>query len=327
MYKSLAVASAVVLLAAGVTACGESGGNGGPGGKVSSISVVLGAVADPYWHQSSCGAKAEGDRLGVKIDWQGPAGVDVPAQLQTLTAVVQKRPSAIVLVPQDPNAFIAPVRQAIAAGIPVFTLDGKLSEPVDLQNVRTDGAAAGALAADILGAKLGGTGSVIIQGALTGVPTLAARVDGFKEVMARKYPGITILPTQYSFGKGDAAATSTEGLIRANPSVNGVYTIVSGDVAQTAAGLAAAGKLEQVSWVAWDATEVDRKYLKDGTIDALIAQDPAGQSALAVRTAYDVATGRVDRSTLPKEVLQPATVITRENLDNPEIRALYQASC
>jgi ABC-type sugar transport system substrate-binding protein len=324
MIKKVAVTSAVALLLASLAACGNASGSGG---SVKSVSVVLGAVADPYWHQSRCGAEAEGKQLGISIDWQGPAGVDIPAQLQALTAVVQKRPAAIVLVPQDPNAFVAPVRQAIAQGIPVLTLDGKLAQPVDLQNIRTDGAAAGAKAADLLGAQLNGQGTVIVQGALTGVPTLAARVDGFKAEMAAKYPGITVLPTQYSFGKGDAAATSTESLIRANSSVNGVYTIVSGDVAQTAAGLTAAGKLGQVKWIAWDATEVDRKYLQDGTIEALIAQDPAGQSALAVKTAYEVATGKADKSALPKEVLRPATVITRENLDDPEIKALYEASC
>src|SRR5690348_1020135 len=98
MIRRAAMATSLCAVLVGAAACGGTGTTSSPS-RPTSISVVLGAVADPYWHQSMCGAKAEGKRLGVRVDWQGPAGVDIPAELQTLNAVIQKRPSAIVLVP------------------------------------------------------------------------------------------------------------------------------------------------------------------------------------------------------------------------------------
>ncbi|MFS0734469.1 substrate-binding domain-containing protein [Microbacterium jepli] len=317
------VICSAVLLITGLAGCSSpDAGEGRP--KISFVTTV---VTDAYWQQAKCAGQATADDLGFDFDFQGPQAFDVAAQLQTLAAVTQAKPDALVVVPTDPNSFVAPVQAALDAGIPVVTQDGKLTDPIDAQNVRTDGAKAGAMAADALGELMSGTGQVLVQGTVSSIPTLAARVDGFVAQMAEKFPDIDVLPTQYSNGSVSKSASDAENVIRANPGVTGVYSVTSFEAGPTANGLTAAGVLGDVNWVAWDTTEAEIGLLKDGSIDALVAQDPVGQTKAALTSAYELATGAKTTDDLEKEVFIPATLVTLDNLEDDDIRPLYEISC
>jgi ribose transport system substrate-binding protein len=318
----IAMTSVVPLAAA---ACGSAGGTTGTDRKT--IAFVTPAVSDPYWKQARCAAQASAKELGFKLDFEGPQNFDGAAELQAFNAVVQKRPAGIVVVPVDPNSFIAPVRDAINQKIPVVTQDGKLNDPIDHQNVRTDGEKAGAMAADKLGALMGGKGTVLVQGTISSVPTLAVRVSGFLKELAAKYPGIHALPTQYSDGVVSKSAAAAENMVRAHPEVTGIYSVTSFEVPPTVSGLKSAGHLKGMKWVAWDATEAEVGYLKDGTIDALVAQDPTAQTRTALKTALDLATGKAEPKSVPKTVFVPATLITKDHLEDPNVQKLYRVSC
>jgi ribose transport system substrate-binding protein len=292
------------------------------------IAFVGYALADAFWQQSKCVAEEHADENGYKLDFQGPAAFDPPGELQTMTAVLQKRPEAIVLNPSDPNSFVAPVKQAMDSGIPVVTTNGTLAEPVEAQNVRTDGVAAGAEAADLLGDLMNGQGAVLIQGTVSSLPTLTERVDGFVDRMGEKFPDIEVLATQYSNGQVNKSSSDAENMVRAHPDIAGVYTATSFEASPTANALKAAGVLDDVNWVAWDATPTSIEMLGNGDIDAIVAQDPLEQTKLAYSMAHDLATGKIKVDEITeREVKVPAKFITTDNVDDPEIRELYEVGC
>jgi len=55
----------------------------------------------------------------------------------------------------------------------------------------------GALAADSLAQQIGGKGTVAVIDVNPGISTTDARIQGFDQEMKAKYPGITVLSTQY----------------------------------------------------------------------------------------------------------------------------------
>lgn len=326
----LAVAVTVLacVIAAGCGGTSSGGGNAvGDAKTKANIAAILYATADPYFKQAYCGAQESAARGGFDLQWQGPAKFDPPAELAALNAVAQRKPYVVVLNPADPNALMAPVRALMANGTPVVTFDGALTKPIEAQNVRTDGRAAGAAAAEKLGTLIGGRGTVAIQGAVPGLLTLTDHVEGFKEALAANFPNIKVLPTQYSGGDATKASSTTQALLKANPSLNGIYTVVSVDAGPTLAGIKAAGRAGKVTLVACNATPANVRLLQQGAIAAVVAQDPVKTIQTALRTAHSLASGKASADSLTKQVLLPATLITKDNLNDPEVTPLLATTC
>jgi len=70
--------------------------------------------------------------------------------------------------------------------------------------------------------------------------------------------------------------------------------------------------------VAFDAGDDLVRDLQDGSIDALVAQDPFRMGYEAVKTLVD----KLHGANPPKLIDLSATVVTKSDLDKPEIKAL-----
>src|SRR5690606_27610145 len=103
----------------------------------------------------------------------------------------------MVLAPNDPDALITIVDDLVKKSIPVVTVDGSLSQPVDTQNMRTDNLSAGGLAADAMATAIGSEGTVLVVALNPGVIGNQQRADGFVNVLKEKYPNISVLPIEY----------------------------------------------------------------------------------------------------------------------------------
>lgn len=291
--------------------------------ELGTFAYVLPFTSNPYFVLAQCGAQAKADELGVKISWQGPTGLDLQVESQALDAAIAANAEAILLVALDPEAMAASAKKAKELGIPTFSWDTVLGGDVAVQTVRTDSKLGGVQAADYLGEKLNGKGTVIIQGSLAGNPTHKDRADGFVEELAAKYPDIKVLPIQYTLGEGNKAATTTAALAQANPDVNAAYTVSNGDLPGTLAGLKTAG-VKGATIVAWDADENTLKALNDGTVAALVVQDPKTEAATTLQNAYDLATGKTTEDQLTKDLLLPTKIVTKDNVNSPEVQSIIK---
>jgi ribose transport system substrate-binding protein len=318
----------VAALLAGCSSGSSSGSSGSSSGavkKTQTYAFILPDAANPYFHLAFCGAQAEAKTLGVKITWQGPAGIDLQAMESDFSSALATKPAALLLVPLSPTAFVATARQASSQGIPTFLWDATMVSSYVTSFV-TDGMAAGKAAADYLGAALHGKGTVEIQGNISGVPNLAKRADGFTQEMAAKYPGIKLLPAEYNQGNATLDASNTVALAQANPSLNAVYTVSNSDLPGVVSGLRSLKPQRKVTIVAWDADPNTLADLKAGIIAALIVQNPRAEAATALKTAYDYVNNKIDKASIPKETLLPATVVTTANMTAPQNTLLW-TSC
>ena len=85
-----------------------------------------------------------------------------------------------------------------------------------------------------------------------------------------------------------------------------------------ALALKSRGLAGKVKLVAFDASDDLVQDLKDGSIDALVAQDPFKMGYEAVKTLVDKLKG----GNPPKVIDLSATVVTKGDLEKPEIKAL-----
>jgi ribose transport system substrate-binding protein len=293
------------------------------------IAFVVADSADPFYLTMKCGAEKAAADHNVNLTWQGSTSVDYAPQLNILHAVQLKKPDGIVLAPFNPKAFIAPVKSLMDGGVPVVTVDGSLDQKVELQNIHTDNAGAGAAAAGMLGQALNGQGTVGIISFQPGLPVQAARVDGFVNQMQKQFPNVKILPTQYGGADAGKAATITSGLLASNPDLAGIYATDTNDAEGAASAVRAAGKASKVKVVAYDAAPDEVKALRSGVFDGLVAQEPYQEGYRAVALLAKYLRKEIARDQVPYFNQTGAVVVTRDNVDSPEIAhtVLYRDTC
>ncbi len=292
------------------------------------IAAAVADSADPFYLTMECGAKAASKVYNVDLTWQGSPSIDVAPEVATLEAVELRKPNGIILAPFSPTVFIAPVKALMAKGIPVVTVDGSLAQKVELENVRTNNTAAGALAADYLAKRLKGTGIVGVVDSTPSIPVDVDRVNGFRDEMKAKYPHIRVLGTQYAESDAGKAATITSALLEAHPNLSGLYVSDAGDAQGAAAAVVAAGDLGKVPVVGYDATPVEVTDLEDGVFTALIAQEPYQEGYRAVTVLARYIRHQLTAAQIPYLYGTGAVVVTKANVNTPGMKkVLYTTTC
>ena len=87
--------------------------------------------------------------------------------------------------------MIAPIQDAIDAGIAVFTVDTFIEPDIALANIASDNVEGGRIAARALAELIGEQGKVYVTNVIAGISTTDQRQEGFEEEIAA-YPDIDL---------------------------------------------------------------------------------------------------------------------------------------
>jgi ribose transport system substrate-binding protein len=293
-----------------------------------SIAFVGADLPDPFYLTMKCGAFAAAKQYKVNLSWQGTNGVDFAPELTIFNATRQKKPDGIILAPFSPTAFISPVASTMKAGIPVVTVDGSLNKKVELQNIRTDNIKSGGFAATGLAKVLGGKGKVAVVSFSPDIPVQKDRVDGFKQLLAKKYPGIKVVSVVYGGADAGKSATATSALLQANPDLNGIYATDTNDADGAASAIQAAGQRGKIKLVSYDATPQAVQGLKTGLFDGIVSQAPYDEGFQAVRTLALVLSGKLSKSKVPYMLKTGGAYIDSANVHSASVKKyLYRPTC
>lgn len=108
-----------------LTSCGgdkQGGGNGDEAASDLSFAVVShGSAGDKFWDVVKSGAEQAGEDLGVKVSYQGSG--DPNQQSQLIDNAVSEKVDGIVVSMANPDALKEAIGKAVAAGIPVITIN------------------------------------------------------------------------------------------------------------------------------------------------------------------------------------------------------------
>ncbi|HEY8447365.1 MAG TPA: ABC transporter substrate-binding protein [Thermomicrobiales bacterium] len=311
---------------AGLAACNCIGS-----GRVSaqdqrwSITLIQGVKADEFYISMACGAQRAADELGVDLTVQAPDAFDATLQTPILNAVVQARPDAILIAPNDRVAMIAPIQDAINAGIAVFTVDTKIEADIALANIASDNIEGGRIAARALAELIGNQGKVYVQNVKAGVSTTDQRQQGFEEEI-QNYPDIEYVGFDYNNDDPTTAAAQTAAKLQQHPDLAGIFGTNLFGAEGAATAVREAGKQGQVKIVGFDAGPKQVADLRNEIVDVLIAQHPYDIGYTAVQMAVQYLETQQPPS--EKVVTTGYSIVTRDNVDDPEIRRyLYVADC
>jgi ribose transport system substrate-binding protein len=303
----LTILSAVFLLGA----CNQS--------RKKQIAVIPKSTSSLFFQPVHAGANAAGEQFGLDILWSGAASeTDYSRQIEIVDSMITRHVDGLAIAASERNALNHSLERAAAAGIPVTIFDSGVDSSNYMTFVATDNVEAGRMAGRKMGALLNGKGKVAIILHAPGSYSTMDRENGFKEAIARSFPGIHIVAEQYSGGDRAKAMQVTEDILTANGDLAGMFGSSEPCAVGASQALKSRGLAGKIKLIGFDASEGLIQDLKDGVFDALVVQDPFKMGFEAVRTLADKLAGKSPEKRLDLN----AVAVTKADLDKPDIHTL-----
>jgi ribose transport system substrate-binding protein len=329
-YVSTAVAAALaVVFAAGGVAAGkvsfqESGSSGGDGGEVSGlkIDVITKATDSDFWQSMLAGSRQAGKDTGVKLGLFGPTSeTDVEEQVSLVENSISRGADAIVLASNSSSALNGAVDRARKAGIKVITVDNAITTQnegfIGTDNIKA-GEQAGERMCELLTKKGQADGKILHESSVSGQQVLVDRFTGFKSGLAKKCKDAKVFQTSVNDNDLNKAVSQVNDAITGNKDLAGVFADnnTSGTGAAKAVAERKAG--DKVAVVAFDSDPAEIAAVRDGSLKAIIVQNPFFFGYQGVIEAAMAANG----STAPVKLDPGAVVIDKKSVADPQYKQL-----
>jgi ribose transport system substrate-binding protein len=287
--------------------------------KLRRIAVIPKGTAHVFWQSVHAGAAAACRDFHEEILWDGPPNeTDYSRQLQIFDSMLNRRVDGVVVAAADRTALNGSLDRAARENIPVVVFDSGVDSTNYVTFVATNNYAAGQMAARKLAQLRNGKGNIAIIAHAPGSASTMDRESGFREVLAKEFPALRIVAEQYSMSDRAKGMAVTENILTAHPDLDGLFASSEPSSVGAAQALKSRGLAGKIKFVAFDSSEGLVADLAAGVIDALVAQDPFRIGYEGVRAV----TEKLDGTSPAKKIDLSATVITKPDLDKPEIRKL-----
>jgi len=287
------------------------------------ISIIVKDTTSVYWQTVLAGARKAGQDLGVDVTELGAQSEsDVAGQIGILAKAVASNPAAIVIAPAQFAALGKPIDEA-AKKVKIIGIDSAADTKALTSFVATDEMQAGRIAADALANAITKTyadteGDVAI---ITASPRSASpdqSAIGFKEQVANKYRALNVLPEKVADAQAATGLSIMKDLVDADRDLRGVF--VSNVIVAEGASQVVYNKSsgDRINYVVFGSDDKLVKSLQDGTIAALVVQDPFRMGYDGVKTALAASKGEKVPATLDTG----ANIITKANLSSARSQEL-----
>ncbi|HVG61620.1 MAG TPA: sugar ABC transporter substrate-binding protein [Hyalangium sp.] len=126
------IGSMAIILAAACTKgeapkpAGQEGATQAPSAQRKDVKIAVvthGQASDTFWSVVKNGVENASKDLGVTITYNSPQTFDMVAMSRLIDAEVAKKPDGLVVSIPDPNALGNAIKAAVAAGIPVISIN------------------------------------------------------------------------------------------------------------------------------------------------------------------------------------------------------------
>jgi ribose transport system substrate-binding protein len=318
---ALLVAALVTLAMA--PGCKKNGGSGGAPGRLT-IAVVPKGTTHEFWKSVHAGAMKAGRELDIDVVWKGPLREDdLKAQIDVVQSFVAQGVGGIVLAPLSDKGLVGSVKAAQDAHVPVVVFDSDLAGGNYVSFVATDNEAAGKIAGDALAARVG-KGNVVLLRYQEGSASTANREKGFVTSIHGHADVKLASDSQYGGATTETAEKASENLLASlaadSGGVQGVFAPNESTTFGMLLALRKAGLAGKTHLVGFDASEKLVQAVRTGEIDGLVVQKPFEMGYLAVKNIV----AHIHGEGVEKRIDTGSTLVTKDNLDTPEVQALVK---
>jgi len=226
-----------------------------------------------YWRLVEKGAKAAAKEMGVILEYVGPKQANMEEHIQTIEKAAASKVDGIMTQGLNEEQFTPIINEIVETGIPVVTVDTDAPTSKRTAYIGTDNYYAGFIAGRALVTDTGGKANVAIITGRLATAHQQLRVQGFKDAVAHE-KGIRIIAIEESNITQVEAAEKAYKILKRHPEVNAFY----GTSALDAIGIAKVVEQfhleEKMYIIGFDTLPETIEYMKKGTIEATVVQEP-----------------------------------------------------
>jgi ribose transport system substrate-binding protein len=259
------------------------------GGSHSGESYVLIAVnvKIPYWQSAAAGFSQAAQQLGIGYTFAGPDTYDPAAEREELLRAIQKKPAGILISVADPNSVKNEIDNAIAAGIPVITMDSDAPASKRLFFIGTNNYQAGFMGGQRLMQELKGKGNVIVF-TMPSQPNLDERLRGYKDAIQYR-PEIKIAGVIDIRGDPRIAFdTATQILALDKKQHIDAFVCLEALSGKEVANVLNSNGIKGRTIIAMDTDPDTLEWIKKGVIAATISQKPYAMAFVGLKMLDDL---------------------------------------
>jgi ribose transport system substrate-binding protein len=287
---------------------GEQEGDGG-GEQERTLALSVSTLNNPFFVTLRDGAQAQAEEMGVNlvvVDSQN----DAATEASNIEDLIQRDVDALLINATDSDAVVPSVQKANEAGIPVFTIDRSAGGGEVVSHIASDNVAGGEMAGNYLAEQLDNSGNVVELQGIPGTSAARDRGEGFNNVMDQK-DNIEVVARQAANFDRTEGLNVFQNILQAQPEIDGVFAHNDSMVLGAIQAAESADRAENIVFVGFDAIDDAVQAVKDGRLDATVAQQPAEMGRLGVETAM----AYLDGSEVEDYVPVPLKLVTSENAD------------
>jgi ribose transport system substrate-binding protein len=272
------------------------------------VGLSISTLNNPFFVDLRDGAQAAATKAKVTLlvlDAQN----DSAREASQIEDLIQKKVSVIAINPTDSDAIVPIIKKINAAKIPVITVDRGANGGVVAAHIASDNVAGGRMAAEYVGKRLNGKGSVVMLEGIAGTSAARDRGKGFREGL-KKYPGIKLVAVQTADFDRAKGLTVMENILQAQKKIDAVFAQNDEMALGAVQAIEAAKRQKQIFVVGFDAIGDALTAIKEGKMAATVAQQPKEMGRLGVEAAVKL----IKKQPVPKFTGVPLKLITKATL-------------
>lgn len=302
-----------------LAACGSDDG-ASSGDKVEKdasdmkVGLAVNTLNNPFFVDLKDGAEKQAEEEGIElivIDSQGDPG----KQMSDVENLLQQNIDLLILNPVDSDAAGQASLISNDQNVPVITVDREASDGEIVTHVGYNALKSGEIAATYLDEELDSKGKIVeVQGVL-GTNVGRDRSKGFNEYVDG-VDGLEIIASQSAnFDRGEALSVM-EDILQANSEIDAVYAANDEMVMGVLSAIESANRLDDITVIGTDAIDPALEAIREGRLDATIAEPPFFLGSEAVEAAVKTLSGEE----VEENIILENTLVTEENVDEVKTR-------
>ena len=280
--KKIKIVGAILAAGTLLAACSGTGSDSGTADtakKDYTYAVIThGAPGDAFWDRVKSGAEQAGTDYGVKVEYSSDA--DPAKQSQLIDGAVADKVDGIVVSMANPDGIEASVKKAVAAGVPVITINSGVDKFKDFGAITHIGQTE-TIAGEAVGEKLKAAGSknaiCVIQEA--GNVGLEERCQAVAKTMGGKVENLQVDGTD-----DNAVSATITSKLQSDTDIDTVVTLGGQYAIDAVSAVKDSGSKAKVA--TFDLSEDVIKDIQAGTILFAVDQQPYVQGFMGITGLY-----------------------------------------
>lgn len=276
------------------------------------IAFVVNGPSDFWKIMEAAVAKAQTELPDFELQFVYPERADAAVQRRMMDDLVAAGVDAISVSVVDPPTSTDAIN-GVAEHIPFFTFDSDATQSKRIAYVGSSNTELGTAAGELMKKAMAGKeGKCMGFVGLPGADNAKERINGYNEAV--KGTGLELIDVRGDDIDQTRARANVDDVLVAHPEVNCMVGFYSYNPPRMYEALKDAGKLGQITVVAFDEDPITLGAVEEGSFAGTVVQNPYEWGMTSAHLIADYLNG--DKSKIPADgvIIIPGVTLTKENV-------------